>query len=91
MLLHIFNKAQPVNQEINARKYINNVMSKPTIDFDVTLLVLLILSHCVKSVQIRSNFWSVFSHIRTEYGPEITPYLDTFHAVSITLNVSGIR
>ena len=23
---------------------------------------------CLKSVQIRSNFWSVFSHIRTEYG-----------------------
>ena len=37
--------------------------------------------HCVKSVPIQSNFWSVFSHIRTEYGPEITPYLDTFHAV----------
>ena len=25
-------------------------------------------SHCVKSVQIRSFFWSLFSHIRTEYG-----------------------
>ena len=37
--------------------------------------------HCVKDVQIRSNFWSVFSRIRTEYGPEITPYLDTLHAV----------
>ena len=58
-------------------------------------------SHCVKSVQIRSYFWSVFSYIRTEYGdllrrdteylsvfspntgkygPEIAPYLDTFHA-----------
>ena len=24
--------------------------------------------HCVKSVQIRSFFWSVFSCIRTEYG-----------------------
>ena len=23
--------------------------------------------HCVKSVQIRSHFWSVFSCIRTEY------------------------
>ena len=29
-------------------------------------------SHCVKSVQIRSFFWSVFSRIRTEYG--ISPY-----------------
>ena len=26
------------------------------------------LFHCVKSVQIRSFFWSVFSRIRTEYG-----------------------
>ena len=25
-------------------------------------------SHCVKSVQILSNFWSAFSRIRTEYG-----------------------
>ena len=24
--------------------------------------------NCVKSVQIRSFFWSAFSHIRTEYG-----------------------
>ena len=42
--------------------------------------------HCVKSVQIRSNFWSAFSCIQSaynteKYGPEITPYLDTFHAV----------
>ena len=36
--------------------------------------------HCVKSVQIQSFFWSEFSCIRTEYGPEITPYLDTFYA-----------
>ena len=56
--------------------------------------------HCVKSDQIRSYFWCVFSYIRIEYrdltrsyfwsvfspnkgkyGPEITPYFDTFHAV----------
>ena len=32
--------------------------------------------HCVKSVQIRSFFWSVFSRIRTEYGEilRISPY-----------------
>ena len=31
---------------------------------------------CVKSVQIRSFLWSVFSHIRTEYGEilRISPY-----------------
>ena len=28
-------------------------------------------------------FWSVFSSIRTEYGPEKTPYVDNFHAVSL--------
>ena len=34
--------------------------------------------HCVKSVQIRSFFWSVFSRIRTEYGEmrSISPYSD---------------
>ena len=33
--------------------------------------------HCVKSVQIRSFFWSAFSRIRTEYGEirSISPYL----------------
>ena len=32
--------------------------------------------HCVKSVQIRSFFWSVFSSIQTEYGDirSISPY-----------------
>ena len=33
------------------------------------------INHCVKSVQIRSLFWSVFSRIRTEYGTE---YLSVF-------------
>ena len=34
-------------------------------------------SHCVKSVQIPSYFWSVFSCIRTEYGDwrNKSPYL----------------
>ena len=43
-------------------------------------------NHCVKSVQIRNFFWSVFSCIQSEtgkYGPEIIPYLDTFHAVVV--------
>ena len=26
------------------------------------------MQHCVKSIQIRSYFWSVFSRIRNEYG-----------------------
>ena len=32
----------------------------------------LCLIHCVKSVQIRSFFWSAFSRIRTEYGERRT-------------------
>ena len=44
-------------------------------------------THCVKSVQMRSYFWPVFSCIRTEYGPEITPYLDTFHVVTGLVSV----
>ena len=39
----------------------------------------------LRSVQIRSYFCSVFSCIRAKYGPEITPYLDTFHAMSTSL------
>ena len=33
-----------------------------------TEMMNLCFEHCVKSVQIRSFFWSVFSCIRTEYG-----------------------
>ena len=36
--------------------------------------------YCVKSVQIWTFFWSVFSRIRTEYGSEKTAYLDTCYA-----------
>ena len=52
------------------------------------------VAHCVKSVQIRSNFCSYFPardtlHLSAfslnagKYETEITPYLDTFHAVKI--------
>ena len=53
---------------------------------------LVVKFHCVKIVKIRSFFWSVFSRIRTEYGPnagkygpEKTPCLDTFHAVFLCI------
>ena len=42
-------------------------------------------SDCVKCVQIRSFFWSIFSCIQSEYRKirtKKTSYLDTFHAVS---------
>ena len=52
-----------------------------------TIIIFVIYCHCVKSIQIRSFFFcSVFRQfvfgLNTEkYGPEKTPYLDTFHAV----------
>ena len=45
------------------------------------------MRHCVKSVQIRSFFWSVFSCIRTEYRKIQTrknPVFAHFRAVSFT-------
>ena len=41
------------------------------------------LTHCVKSVQIRSFFWSVFGPNAVKYGPEKTQYFDTFHLVTV--------
>ena len=41
------------------------------IDYNVSYNI-----HCMKSVQIWSYFWNA-----GKYGPEITPYLDTFHSV----------
>ena len=32
------------------------------------ILLIPLIKHCVKSVRIRSFFWSVFYRIRTEYG-----------------------
>ena len=49
-------------------------------------------SYCVKSFQIRSIYWFVFSRIQSKcekYGPEKTPYLDTFHAVSVKGNLTN--
>ena len=46
-----------------------------------TLSTLLNDIHCVKSVQIRRFFWSVFSPNTGKYKPEKTTYFDTFHAV----------
>ena len=37
-------------------------------NFLIKVFLFLSSSHCVKSVQIRSYFWAVFSCIRTEYG-----------------------
>ena len=68
--------------------------------------MMLLNRYCVKSGQIRSYFWSVFSRIQIEYGetrsisrfspnagkygPEITPYLDTFRAVRVIPRI-GIK
>ena len=63
------------------------------LDFSLYLLfksiVICTSLRCVKSVQIRSFFCSVFSRIWIEYGkkygPEKTPYLNFFHAELFTL------
>ena len=50
--------------------------------------------HCVKGVQIRSFFWSVFSCIQSEYRKILTrknPYLDTFHALKAFLTFREIE
>ena len=38
------------------------------------------IQHCVKIVQVRSN--------AGKYGPEITPYLDIFHAVQLVIELT---
>ena len=51
----------------------------------------LIAHHCVKSVQIRSFFWSVFSRNAGKYGPEKALYLDTFHTVHVYIKKSLMK
>ena len=45
--------------------------------FDDSEIIYFVPVHCVKRVQMRSYFWSVFSRIRTECGEVrgIFPYL----------------
>ena len=45
--------------------------------------------HCVKSVQIQSYFWSVFSCIRSEYRKIRTRNNSTFGEINICTNVFG--
>ena len=47
--------------------------------------------HYVKSVQIHTEYLSVFSTNAGKYGPEKTPYLDTFYAVDAFLQYSHIE
>ena len=54
----------------------NKIISNPSSIYEKT-----VSTHCVKSVQIRSFFWSVFSRFRTESG-DLRSKLDTFHAVA---------
>ena len=37
---------------------------------------------CFPAFRLNTSYLSVFSPNAGKYGPEITPYLDTFHAVS---------
>ena len=49
-----------------------------------------IAAQCVKKSNygvISGLYFPVFSPNTGKYGPEITPYLDTFHAVAINLDI----
>ena len=49
------------------------------------VLAYCVSNHWVKSVQIRSYFWCLLSPNTGKCGPEITPFLDTFHPVNVKL------
>ena len=51
--------------------------------FFLTFLHFLYNSDLVNSVQIQNFLWCIFFCVRSKYGPEKTPYLDTFHKVTI--------
>ena len=60
---------------VNGTPYVLRLFSRSTLAFTLR-------AKC----PIWSIFWSVFSCIQSEtgkYGPEKTPYLDTFHAVYV--------
>ena len=67
----------PLSPFFNVSRIASVVIASISI-FDATLKVRS-NGHCVKSIQMRSNFRSVFSPNAGKKGPEITPYLDTFH------------
>ena len=54
----------------------------------IVVKMVTVIMHSVKSVQVRSFFWPVFSCIRTECGPKKTPHLGTFHPVTCCSQVS---
>ena len=45
-----------------------------------------VFSHCVKSVQIRSFFWSIFYRIRTEFGETLRISLHSFGKIRTRKN-----
>ena len=64
-----FQKSMPSGSSSIERKYFWHAsISFWNKQFLITTKTCLFLLHCVKCVQIRSIFWSVFSRIRTEYG-----------------------
>ena len=58
------------SRRFNKQRHLAFSRLKPlfTVDLDADKCLLKRFFHCVKSVQIRSFFWSVFSRIWTEYG-----------------------
>ena len=65
-LLHIFRTAFLKNTSGWMLLQTLSVIRRQNFQGIISALTHLFL-HCVKSVQIRSFFWSLYSHIRTEY------------------------
>ena len=57
-----------------------------TNDAKTWLLHMLNSLHCVKSIKIRSFFWSEYG----KSGPKKTPYWATFHADLLSINYTKI-
>ena len=75
-----FQKSQYCKHTSNSLFYKTNFIKTSRVAF-----------HCVKSVQIRSYFWSVFSFIRTEYRKiwtrknSVFGHFHAVHVISLTL------
>ena len=79
---------QPVNKWNSQYKWLTMMMKVITIKCKLICKykgLRAVVSHCVKSVQIRSFFWSLFS-LFLKIRNKKTPYLATFHVVSNTTN-----
>ena len=70
---HFANLKKFITSKFSNVKYLRNHQLR---------MLLLKTNHCVKGLQIRSFFWSVFSRIRTEYGDLWSKSLYSVHTTA---------